>query len=230
VKETDLAAAVVAYLRDLEWDVHQEVGGSYGPRADIAALRGRQLYIVETKLALGLAVIAQARHWMNRTHYVSVAVPMLRSSNTRDERHVAHQVLEQWGIGLLEVRGMGYETGSLKDWQVEETLPPRLCRRIELGRLQRLRASLDDGTRTYAQAGNADGRFWSPFKATVAEIHRALRDARRDLTTKELIDQIKHHYRTDATARSTLPRWLAYGKIPGVTAVAGRPLRWHLVA
>lgn len=226
MKETDLAAAIVRYLTDLDWDVHQEVGEAYGPRADIVALRGSLIYVIESKVTLGLSVIAQARHWLDRAHYVSVAVPMRRSANTRDERYVAERILKEWGIGCLEASVSTYEWETTR---VEEVVAPRLHRRIAMDRATRLKEHLNDGTRTFAAAGNAEGKFWSPFKQTVAEIHRALRDAGCDLTTRELVDRIKHHYHCDATARNVLPRWLDQGKIPGVEAVTTtRPLRWHL--
>lgn len=218
MKKEDLAAAVVAHLRDLHWDVHQEVGGPYGARADIVAVQGSLLYVVETKTTLGLAVIGQALHWLARAHYVSVAVPWNR--RVGPERHCAERILREWGIGLMTVTLSEYE-GS----RVREEVSPRLWRRIPLDGTARLRAMLNDGTRTYAKAGNADGKFWSPFKETVRQVQQTVHQA-PGITTRELVGSIRHHYSTDRTARSTLLRWLWLGKIPGVRGEGERPVRW----
>jgi hypothetical protein len=219
VKEIDLAAAVVRHLQDLHWDVHQEVGGPYGARADIVAVQGPLLYVVETKTTLGLAVIGQAYHWLARAHYVSVAVPWGR--RVSPDRQCAERILGEWGIGLLIVSLSELYDGS----RVHEEVAPRLWRRIPRDGTDRLREFLNDGTRTYAQAGNAEGKFWSPFKETVRQVQQAVHH-RPGITTRELIDSIRHHYSTDRTARSVLLRWLWLGKIPGVRGVGERPVRW----
>lgn len=220
MKETDLAAHVVAYLSALDWEVHQEVGGPYGPRADIVAVRGPLLHVVETKTTLGLSVIAQAHNWRARAHLVSVAVPA--RYGPQEGRQVAELVLQEWGIGLLVV-SMGDEYVATR---VREIVAPRLWRRIALTRFNSLRNRLNEGTRTYAAAGNAEGKFWSPFKETVRRIQQAVTD-RPGMTTKELVDAVKHHYASDSSARSCLPRWLAAGNIPGVRGEGERPMRWY---
>lgn len=235
MRETELAAAVVAYLRDLEWDVHQEVGHNYGPRADIVAVRGPLLWVIEAKTSFSLSVIAQAEHWRGHANLVSVAVP--RHGGDRPSRDIASQICTTWGIGVLEVAGGvghrdqgGYQSGQYvaADWRVYEAYAPTLQRvTTESGRW--LRTKLCDQTRTYAAAGNNEGKFWSPFKATIAEIHRALKET-PGLTTKELVKAIRHHYASDSSARGCLPRWLSYGKIPGVRVEGQSPLRWYLAA
>lgn len=221
MKETDLAAAVVAHLRDLEWDVHQEVGGAYGARADIVAVRGPLLYVVETKTTLGLSVIGQAQKWLYDANYVSVAVPSGRRYS--EERVCAERILRECGLGLLKVSLAEYSGDKTR---VTEEIAPRLHRRIRAGRASRLRGMLCEETRTFAAAGNAEGKFWSAFKATVAEVQRAVKE-KPGLTTKELIGAIQHHYSSDSTARGSLLKWLWLKKIPGVRGEGERPVRWY---
>ena len=221
VKETDVAAAVVAYLRDLDWDVHQEVGGAYGARADIVAVRGPLLYVVEVKTTLGLAVIGQAYEWLHQANYVSVAVPTGRRSSP--ERVIADHILRDYGIGSLKVHLSMYDGDRS---YAEQDIAPRLMRRIPAERTSRLRGMLCEGTRTFAAAGNAEGKFWSAFKATCDEVRRAVEKS-PGLTTKELIGAIQHHYSSDATARSALLKWLWLKKIPGVSGEGERRVRWY---
>lgn len=223
MKETDLAAAVVTYLRDLDWDVHQEVGGAYGSRADIVAVRGALLYVVEVKTTLGLAVLGQAYEWLHQANYVSVAVPWGRRQSP--DRLCARRILDAWGVGLLLVSLNGGYDGATTT-HVEQDTPPRLCRRVPFERTSRLRGMLCEGTRTYAAAGNAEGKFWSAFKQTCDEVRRAVEQA-PGLTTKEVVTAIQHHYSSDATARGALLKWLWLGKIPGVRGEGERPVRWY---
>lgn len=219
IAETDVAAVVVAYLRDLGWDVHQEVGGAYGPRADIVAVRGPLLYVVEVKTTLGLALIEQGQSWLHRAHLVSIAAPHPHRGRGPS---VAHQICGEWGIGVLDVLTDYGESA------VRERVAPRLIRRIPVDRSRTLRRLLTEETRTYASAGNAAGKFWSPFKDTCQQAVRAVA-AHPGLTTKELVAALpKHHYSSDSVARNTLPRWLRLGKIPGLRGEGERPIRWYL--
>jgi hypothetical protein len=82
---------------------------------------------------------------------------------------------------------------------------------------------------TFAPAGNARARFWSPWKATVAEI-QAWSAAHPSAAFADLVRSIRHHYRTAATARSCLRRHIEDGLVPGVRLErAGGRLRIALV-
>lgn len=221
--ESTRAAVVVAHMRDLGWDVHQEVGWAGGPRADIVATRGALVAVVEVKMSLGLAVIAQAAYWQSWAHYCWVAAPAARRYGSTHERTMAERILREWGIGLYEV------SVAMLQWEenrVRETIPPRLHRRIAYGQWDRLRAQLNDGTRTYAAAGNAEGKFWSPFRDTCERARKIVEDT-PGLTTREVVSALgKHHYGSDSAARGALAKWLMAGRIPGVRG-DGRPLRWY---
>ena len=234
--ETDIARPVVAYLSDLRWDVHQEVAiaGGGSSRADIVGTQGHLLYVVEVKASLSLALIEQAMHWLPYAHYVSVAVPKpvrsWRRGAVRGGR-LAEQVLRERGIGLLHVSPHEYAQYAGAAGQVAVEIAPGIGRRRVI-LADRLRKVLSDETRTYAEAGNADNRYWTPFRRTCDEVRRAIQNC-GPLTTKQLIERIRHHYASDASARSTLPKWLATGKVPGVVAAPieqGKAIRWQLAA
>lgn len=227
--ETEIARPVVAYLRDQQWDVHQEV--ALGARADIVGVHPRPsglalLWVIEVKRSLTFEVIAQARNWLDHAHYVSVAVPATHRSS--DGRRIAERCLASYGIGLIEVDMRYVRAGG--EGSVRVCSAPTIGRRRLIPQfVARLRGALCDETRTYAEAGNAESRFWSPFRNTCHQIVQEIQK-RGPLTTRELVAAITHHYRSDATARSTLPHWLLAGKIPGVESDSGRPMRWRLKA
>ena len=98
--EAALVAAVSRWLTDSGWTPYHEVTTGGGcPRADIVATRGPLIWVIEAKLSLSLAVMAQGKRWVGRSHLVSVAVPQAdRGSNARD---YAIETLAEQGIGLI---------------------------------------------------------------------------------------------------------------------------------
>ena len=197
--EEQLAAAVVAWLQDLKWTVYQEVQVARGdPIADIVAVQGRLVWIVECKTTLSLGLMAQAANWRIYGHYVSVAVPPVPRNRGRV---FAENILRDHGIGLIEA----YDECS-------ERIPPRLNRKPWV---KRFRESLNDRHLTYAPAGNAEGRRWTPFQETCDQIRCEVRNT-PGITLKELMGRITHHYSTSATARSCIAKWAQAGVIRGV--------------
>ena len=73
-KEADLAKVVVSWLNEQHWDVYQEVQiHGFGGVADIVAVQGPLVWVIECKTSLSLTVMEQASVW--RVHFRSVAVP-----------------------------------------------------------------------------------------------------------------------------------------------------------
>jgi hypothetical protein len=216
-KETDLAAVVVRYFLDLGADVYQEVApnAAYGGRADIVAVYGPVMHVVECKVSFGLAVIRQAADWIHYAHRVSVAIPKVRDAQ------MPRILCRHLGIGVLEVSraSLSWETS-----RVTEVVPPRLSRRID----PRLRKALRDEQRTYAAAGNADGKFWSPFKATCIALREVVAAA-PGITVSAAVKRIKHHYGNDRNATSNLSAWIRGGKVDGIELDASaRPARLYI--
>lgn len=201
--EEDIAKQVVAHFEHWGWDVYQEVQQhQYGRCADIVAvLRGKPdiIHVVEVKRSLTFAVIEQARWWLYCSHYSSVAVPHTKS---RDRgRAIAHSVLQWQGIGLFET-----EHGVLARLRVQ----PVLQRKAKVQDW-----NLKEAQKTFAPAGNSDGRKWSPFQQTVLEIKAAL-EKNGPMSVTDVLKHCDHHYSCDATARSSLMKWARLGKLRGI--------------
>jgi hypothetical protein len=215
--EVELAAPVVAWLEDLRWDVYQEVS-AYGRTADIVAVQGPLIWVVEAKRSLSLAVLDQAWHWRTWAHYVSVAVPVSK----RPISAFAGRCLAQEGIGLIKAKNP-----ALTVWErpVIELMPAKLHRQIVEG----LREKLDPAQKTYAQAGSRNGA-WSPFKGTCDRLRHYVQ-AQPGATLKEAVGAIKTHYQTPGAARASLARWIHEGVVPGVRCERdGRVLRLYPAA
>jgi hypothetical protein len=204
--EQRIAEIVVAYLEALGADVYQEVTVSGGV-ADIVARVGAELWIVEVKTSLSLALVAQAMERRRLAHRVFIAAPY-----TRNLRDVAC-LCEEIGVGVFEVRAGDLQ--SPYEWDA-----PKVYERVNSRRWNTrpvaLTARLQPEHKTHAKAGavGAGGR-WTPFRNTCEQLARIVRE-QPGITVKAAIDSIKHHYASAASARSSLADWAEKGKIKGV--------------
>jgi len=213
-----MATHVVEYLKADLWDVYQEVQvGSGGDIADIVAVQGPVIWVIECKLSLSLDLIAQVRNWTGRAHRVSAAVPARKKATWAQQRLVM-DILDWSEVGLIRVKADG-SAG------VREELMAPLHR---TAKVTRLRASLCDEQRTFAQAGNSDGRRWTPFQRTCSML-RAHVAANPGITLKDALTDIDHHYAHDKSATQSLSHLLREGVVDGLELRRdGRSLTLHL--
>ena len=209
-REVDVASRLLPWLAEQEWEVHQEVMMyTGGRRADIVAVRGALLWVIEVKQTPGLALLDQGLGWIGFAHYVSVAAP----------RHARHgRVFEMF----CRDHGLGFLLAGIEGTRNE--IVPRLNRKPLA---HWLRGALCEETRSWAKAGNALSEYYSPFRRTVRRIQDVLK-AEPGLTMRDLITKVGHHYNSDATARGAIRQWIQRGKIQGIRGDGGRPEHWYL--
>lgn len=94
-----------------------------------------------------------------------------------------------------------------------QTYSPRFRRDARL--VESLRSKLTEQHKDFAAAGSQAGGYWTPFKETCGEVLRLVRQ-KPGITLKELMGSLKHHYSSNASARSSLIYWADRGKIRGV--------------
>lgn len=214
--EQAIAEVVVAWLEALGADVYQEVEVSGGV-ADIVARVRAEIWIVEVKTSLSLALLTQAVDRRRLAHRVFIAAP-----HTRNQRDVA-AICDELGIGLLDVHPAspyvqvaGHDIGQpavriVSDSRRWNTRPVELAARLR------------PEHKTHAKAGaiGAGGR-WTPFRDTCERLARLVR-AEPGIALKDAIAKIRHHYRSTASARTSIAHWVQGGKIPGVRLEQGTP-------
>lgn len=204
--ESELAAAVVAWCADQQWEIYQEVQvQEYGQIADIVALQSSTAWVIEAKLSLSLALLEQAIYWTRFAHYTSIAVP--ESARKRRGWRAVFSLTHKHGIGICQV-----EKVTETRYTVTESLAPRINRQAQD---KILRGCLREEHKTFAVAGNANGKRWSPYLATCRDLAEYVR-RHPGTPLKEAIESIKHHYSCSATARRSLAHWMKKGKVPGV--------------
>lgn len=202
--ETDVAAVLVSYLERNGADVYQEVTVRGGV-ADIVARVGVELWIVEVKTSLSLALVIQAMERRRQAHRVYIAAPPSRS--LREVGMICHEV----GIGLFSVR-------TIESWHGQQLVSVEVEGRRWNRRPVDLASRLSPEHKTHAKAGavGAAGR-WTPFRNTCEQVARIV-ERNPGATIREVIEKTKHHYSTDAVARSSLAKWVQEGAIERVVA------------
>jgi hypothetical protein len=195
--ETELAKVVIAYLRELQWEIYMEVSMGSGV-ADIVAVQGKLIWIVECKRSFTLDVLSQAYRWRKQAHWVSVAIPMRYHIDPLGIR-----IMESFGIGCLEARDTG---------MVTERIEPFMNRKAHV---QITRERLFDEQKTFCEAGTSKGGYFTPFKSTCRRIAQYVKE-NPGCTLVSLVANIKTHYATPASARACIANLGAQGIIPGI--------------
>ena len=207
--EQDVASVVVAWLESLGADVYQEVTVRGGV-ADIVARVGAEIWIVEVKTSLSLALLVQSYERRRLCHRVYVAAP--HSRNARD----VSKLCKALGIGLLIVSqrdpGWPNATHGYGAPKVEQLVDSQRWNRrpVELAK------ELCPEHKTHAQAGaaGAAGR-WTPWRNTIEQLARVVR-RQPGITLKEAVGELQHHYTSNAGARASLAKWVREGAVDGV--------------
>jgi len=200
--EVDIAALIISWLEEQEWETYKEVQiSSYGRRADIVGVKGKLIWVVETKTTLTFEVIAQALGWKGYAHFISIGIPELTTKRSNG-RMLAERFIGDCGLGILTVG---------KNWV--NTKSPNLHRDTFM--IDHMRDSLHPKCKE-SVAGNAHGHYHTPWRETCERLAKVV-SANPGITMTEAVKMLKHHhYCSDATAISSLHQWLRLGKIKGI--------------
>lgn len=235
MKETELAGKVVDYLRLDGWTVYQEVQ-MYGYASRVADIVATQrfgqtelIWIIECKCSMTTSVCEQAWYWNQHwaSHYVSIAIPNLRRSKGF---YYLYETLKNHGIGILEVTNHNQhwmnKDKDLPPSFVSEDLRPQLFRTHQDYRRRTL-DKLHELHKTYAPAGNADGKKLTAFNYTVSELEKAVRQS-PGKTMDEILRYTDHHYSSAASAKASIFKWIHRGVIKNIRLVKeGRVTRLY---
>jgi hypothetical protein len=215
IKEVELGKFVVSWLRAQHWDVYQEVTFNTWV-GDIVATSGPFVWAIELKTSLSESLVQQTLRWVPYAHYTSAIT--LHSDRSR---WLAKVVLRRFRCGLLEVTAPLLHKGrEIHDWLIRESIPAPFYRKAHASAL---RSCLLERQKTFAAAGSAGGKVWTPFKNTCAEVERIVAE-KPGCTLKDLMKEIKHHYQSDSTARNRIPHFIREGLIR-VRIEPGHPMR-----
>lgn len=219
--ESELAKPIIAWFCEQGFDVYQEVElRTGGKRADIVAVYGKKIVVIETKLTLGLRVIEQAWQWTRDAHLVYCGMPY--GAGGRDN-WFAMKVAANYGLGVLQVsvhddyfHRATPTDDPIKVYEVSEK-QAAMFQHQELYDVKKFLDSLSEGHKTFAEAGNNAGRRWTPFQQTCMNLVEYVKD-HPGATIKETIDAVKHHYASTATARACMAKYIMSGVVKDIRA------------
>lgn len=194
MKETEIAKPIISYLVSMGWDVYQEVM-IFGKIADIVAICGKLTWILECKTSLSLKLLEQAYAWRGRANFISIVIP--QKSYIYDNSFVNH-ILKQAGIGVLTV--------EYKD--VRLNISPTFNRKT-INIIKYLKPE----QKTWLQAGSKGGGYYTPFQETKRSIEYNIIKHPEGILFKEFLKLITYHYRTEATAKNCIIKWIRLGII-----------------
>ena len=201
--ESELAEKVIAWFRNNQWTVYQEVPLGSGA-ADIVVTRDRIVGVVECKQSLGLDVLAQAHDWIGKANFIWCAT----WQPPRGSRF-GKTVAAKFGLGVIEVGHTTYCEDA-----VYQKLAPEFMRRIDDRLLKALRPEMMDGS--YAKAGTKNGGRFTPFRETCEGLLTVVRD-NPGIELKPAIKLLKkHHYCSDSAARVNLRNMIEKGVVRDV--------------
>lgn len=201
--ETDVAGAVVEWLRNTGWQVYQEVENPNGRCIDIVAQRGPLVWALEAKRSLNLAVLDQAYDSIPFSHLTSVVVP--RGVGTTDGYEFGLKAAKAFGIGVLEV------------WA--PTIDPRVTQAVEPAPRTMVKGDLagrlTPAHKVFVAAGSSGGSHWTPFRQTSALLRQLVHKQPGILMT-DAVKKVKHHYSNNENAAVELRRAIEAGIITGI--------------
>ncbi len=195
--EVDLARVVTEWLEGQGFEISPEVQiEEGGPVADIVAVRGPVIWVIETKLKYGVGVLEQALYWRPQCSRVSIAVPRPAAPHRRT-------LVERLDLGMIYVDEGGADQVI---W--------RPTRKIPHGATL---PSLLTGVHQQwgADAGSSNGHM-TKFQVTARKVVQFVREAEEPVTVQEIVSGIDHHYFSDEVAVKALAGFIRKGVIRGV--------------
>jgi len=187
--EIQIAEQVVDWLEGRGWDVYQEVQFHQMSKvADIVAVGGEELWIVECKTSFGLAVLDQAYSW--HVTMRSVAVPFTRTRRVQSWLDVAR---DYYQVGVIEV-----DTGTV----TEIIEPPYMQRNFEYQKT--LLKYLSEDHKTFAKAGSKSGSHLTVYKKSIILVKEYISKTPNCSAIEIVNDLGKLHYSCEASAKGNL--------------------------
>jgi hypothetical protein len=195
MKEVELAKYIIESLIEAGYDIYQEVAVGDGV-VDIV-VKGHNFYwAIETKTSFSFDVLSQARRNIRYFNFSSIGVP--GSSYWSKGRNFARDVAETYGIGIFEVN---------KHNIVHEVLRAKFNRKAYISKINLL-----EEHKFYAEAGNAEGKYFTPFQDTKRNLIKYIQ-FHNGCSLKHAMNAIRHHYASLSSATNSMRQWIKDGII-----------------
>jgi hypothetical protein len=189
VAEVDVADGIVRWLEENGWTCFHEVKTPYSDgRADIVAKCDRGTWVIETKVALTVEVLAQAWRWRRNANWVSVGVRAQRRSSESVAHEMLREVAERRGIGILETKDLRWDS-TIQEVDEPKILPAQHNPHPHDWFSEALR----EEHRTHAKAGTNRGGYVTEFKLTSERLEAFVRE-HPGVSLKDAARLVENHY------------------------------------
>lgn len=195
-QEIVIGEAVTVWLESRGWQVYPEVAlKAYEGAADLVAVKGDVVWVVECKRGMTYQLLQQAWRWRDYADQLSVATmaPWRMGLSGYDARR-------DFGAVMIDRLGLGFFGVGLEGISV--TTPPTFCPRKRDDFLHVVRA----GHRV-ARAGQAGGARFTVVDATIANLVQHVQ-SHPGIAFKEAVRRIHHHHGTNKSALRALMTWV----------------------
>lgn len=217
ISETEIGNAVMDYLARDGWDCYPEAQFDIlSNRADIAAVKGGMLLIVECKTSCNMSLFEQAYKWRHVANLVAIAHP---SRQTRsDNRMIETHLLSELGLGRFEVSKLSEE--SIPHVVMRDTY--KYYRSKSAGKYI---AGLHEDMKCYTPGSQTEHGFSTAWSRTMKMVKNHIIN-NPGTTIKEVMtlsDQF--HYSSRSGARQCLRKWLDADK--EIVVKRGKEYRYY---
>ena len=202
MKESELAEKIIYYLEGKGYTSYKEVsmrGKGGNARSDcyfVKEINGEiETIAVETKMSMTLKVIEQSDRWKKHANQVYVCVPTVGRKGWKSRRF-AIKMCKALGIGVFEFGANGIKESNIEIINEKAKMPPLYEEQKN------------------SVAGNDSGKFFTAFKNTVNELNKFM-NGKTQYLYSDLVKEIKHHYKTDTSAKSSLKKMIERNVIEG---------------
>jgi len=191
MKETELAAQIIPWLKEQHYEVYQEVPLPYNwGDIDILAVRGIVTWAIEVKTSFSFHVIEQASS--RPTLYRSVFVPSSKRRQNSGSR-IYDVCRSYFRIGVIELFGFGIK--------VEEDAP---LIRNHYDASRRLLNFITDEHKTHLAAGTQAGQRLTPYRITMNAVQTHIK-RHPGCTIKEIHEMLgKGHYASNQSFKQSV--------------------------
>ena len=198
IAESDIGAAVMDYLIHDNWDCYPEAQfNAYGQRADIAAVKGGILLVVECKTSCNLALFQQARGWIGRANLIAIAHP---ARQIKASREIEQYLLDTLGLGRFTV-----DFNQTPEYRVhmDKCFPYHRSRLSE-----KYIDELHEDMKRFAPGSEASAGFSTPWSRTMNMVKEHI-VKNPGTTIKDVMTlSDRFHYSSRNGARQCIRKWL----------------------
>ncbi len=204
LREIEIGTAAEKHFKNLGFDVYNEVDCDRRG-IDMVLLKDDLTYAFELKTSLNLQVIYQASLNLEYANFSSIIVPSRKFDSIF---YFCKDFLRDMGIGFYT-----YKAFSINE-TIQEIVSPNKNENPKGLRL--FHEHKNDNI-----AGSPNGSRFTPFKETCENVVSFL-ESNDGCTIGQLVQGIKHHYNTPASAKSALIKRINQGVVNGVKIDNGK--------